>query len=156
MVRKTKNLKYYEAIGRRKESVACVRLYIVGKDKIANVGNKDQPGIKIKAGEIYVNQKPIVNLFPADFEKNRYLTPLKLTNNEERFAVSILVAGGGRNGQLEAIIHGLARALVKVDPDAYRLVLKKHGLLTRDPRARQRRKVGTGGKSRRLKQSPKR
>lgn len=148
---KTKNLKYYQAIGRRKTAVANVRLYIVGHDKTATVDD-----IKIKAGEIYLNKKPIEKIFSAPYEKKSYLLPLTLTQNEGRFAISIKTEGGGRIGQLEAIIHGLARALESVDTDSYRSQLKKHGFLTRDPRKRERRKVGTGGRARRAKQSPKR
>ncbi len=156
MAKKTKNLKYYEAIGRRKEAVARVRLYIAGKDKTVTINSDKQTGLKIKAGEIFVNKKPITEMFPAPYEKARYLYPLKLTENLDRFAISILVEGGGRNGQLEAIIHGMARALDKVNKESFHPVVKKYGLLTRDSRERERRKVGTGGKARRMKQSPKR
>ena len=151
MVKKTKNILYYEAIGRRREAVARVRLYITGKDKTASVG-----GIKLKQGDIMVNDKPIQSVFPALFETTQYLRPFKITLTEERFAVSIHVRGGGKKGQLGAIIHGLARAIEKTDKDALRPLLKKEGMLTRDPRTRERRKVGTGGKARRVKQSPKR
>lgn len=151
MVKKTKDLKYYEAIGRRKEAVARTRLFILGKDKAITID-----GLKIKAGEILVNKKPIASIYPILAEKNRYELPLKLTQNEDRFAVSILVKGGGRAGQLDAITLGLARAIEKVDKQSYRPSLKKFGLLTRDARIRERRKVGTGGKARREKQSPKR
>lgn len=151
MAKKTKEVKYYEAVGRRKEAVARVRLYIVGKDKTVQVN-----GLKIKAGEIYVNKKLIDQAYRSIAEKNRYLIPLKLTKNQDRFAISILVKGGGRTGQLDAIIHGLARAIEKVDKENYRPLLKKNNLLTRDARTRERRKVGTGGKARREKQSPKR
>jgi len=65
------------------------------------------------------------------------------------------VLGGGSTGQLEAIRHGLSRALVKVD-ETNKSKLREYGLLTRDPRTRQRRHVGMGGKARRKKQSPKR
>ncbi len=151
MATKTKNLKYYEGVGRRKEAVARVRLYITGKEKIVTVN-----GNKIKAGEIYLNSKPIANSFARPQDKARFLYPLKLTNNEERFAVSVVVYGGGKNGQLDAIVHGMARALEKTDKEANRPTLKKNHLLTRDDRTRERRKVGTGGKARRQKQSPKR
>ena len=151
MVKKSKGLQYYEAVGRRKEAVARVRLFIVGKDKSASVN-----GMKIKAGEIFVNKKSISQVFPAIQEKNSYLLPLKLTQNENRFGVAILVKGGGKSGQLDAITHGLARAVEKVDRQTYRPILKKRGLLKRDARAKERRKVGTGGKARRKKQSPKR
>ncbi|MBI2641872.1 30S ribosomal protein S9 [Candidatus Roizmanbacteria bacterium] len=152
MPRKTKNIQFYEGVGRRKEAVARVRLYIANK----NIAAPGKASFKIKAGEIYVNQKPIEQLFPSDAQKVRYLTPLKLTNNDGRFAISIVVKGGGRIGQLEAIMHGMSRALQLVDRDMYRPILKKQGLLMRDPRTRERRKVGTGGKARREKQSPKR
>ncbi|MBI4009544.1 30S ribosomal protein S9 [Candidatus Roizmanbacteria bacterium] len=151
MPKKTKNLKYYEAVGKRKEAVARVRLFIAGKDKTVTVN-----GLKIKAGEIFVNKKLLSSVFPSLSEKNQYLLPLKLTQNLDRFAIAILVKGGGKNGQLNAITHGLSRAIVKVDKENYRSILKKHGLLTRDARIRERRKVGTGGKARRKKQSPKR
>ncbi|MBI4225967.1 30S ribosomal protein S9 [Candidatus Roizmanbacteria bacterium] len=151
MPKKTANIKYYESVGRRKEAVARVRLYILGKSNSASVG-----GMKIKAGEIFVNKKPISQVLPAIQEKNSYLLPLKLTQNENRFAVAIHVKGGGRTGQLDAIAHGLARAIEKADKETYRPILKKRGLLTRDARIKERRKVGTGGKARRKKQSPKR
>lgn len=146
-----KTLKYYEAVGRRKEATARVRLCIVAGKKGVKVGERE-----IKKGEIIVNGKPIEEIYPHEWEKNIYMKPLVLTKNEDRFAISIKVEGGGKNGQLGAIVHGLARALEKVDREAYRPILKKEGLLTRDPRERERRKVGTGGKARRKKQSPKR
>jgi len=151
MVKKITQIHYYEAIGRRKVAVARARLYIVGKDGHAQVQTN-----KYKAGTILVNKKDIKDIFPSVSDKVRYLTPLKLTNNEERFVISILVKGGGLQGQLEAVMLAISRAIEKVDKKEYRLPLKKAGLLRRDPRARERRKVGTGGKARRAKQSPKR
>ncbi|MCX7880931.1 MAG: 30S ribosomal protein S9 [Patescibacteria group bacterium] len=157
MERKPKEINYYEAVGRRKEAVARVRLYLVKKSGEIMIKNYFiKTPFKIKKGEIYVNGVLIEKIFPHSEERERYLLPLKITNNEDRFAISILVRGGGKNGWLEAIIHGLARAIEKVDKTQYRPILKKHGLLTRDPRAKERRKVGTGGKARREKQSPKR
>ena len=64
--------------------------------------------------------------------------------------------GGGKKGQLGAVTHGMARAFDKLDREKFRPELKKAGLLTRDSRTRERRKIGTGGKARRKKQSPKR
>lgn len=151
MVKKTKNILFYEGVGRRKTSVAIVRLYIPGKDKTATIGET-----KIKEGEVWVNKRKIEEIFPALYQKVHYLKPLKLVKAEDRFCVSISVSGGGLNGQLDAISHGLARALEKTDKEVMRPLLKKEMLLKRDPRARQRRKVGTGGKARRAKQSPKR
>jgi len=152
MAKKNKIFKYYEAVGRRREAVARVRLYLVNKkDKTAKV-NK----LKIKQGEIYVNYKPISSVFKSKVEEEKYMLPLKLTKNEKRFAISVKIKGGGKNGQLEAMVNGLAKAIEKADKETYRPILKKKGLLTRDPRVRERRKVGTGGKARRKKQSPKR
>lgn len=151
MVKKTKNVLFYEGVGRRKTSVAIVRLYIPGKDKTVTVGET-----KIKEGEIWANHEKIEKMFPALHQKVQYLKPLKLVKAEDRFCISITVSGGGLNAQLDAIGHGLARALEKTDKEIMRPLLKKELLLKRDPRARQRRKVGTGGKARRAKQSPKR
>jgi len=151
MTKKTKDVKYYEAVGRRKQSIARVRLYLPTREKTVSVNE-----LKIKIGEIFVNKKSIEKVFPAPYERESYLLPLRLTNNLDRFAISIMIKGGGVKGQLDAIIHGLSRALELVDKENYRPILKKEGLLTRDPRKKERRKVGTGGKARRAKQSPKR
>jgi len=151
MAKKIKNLTYYEAVGRRKQSVARVRLYLIKKSAEALVGKS-----KIKAGEIFINGK---NINESSFKahKKKFLSiPLTLTKNENRFAVSIIVTGGGTTGQLDAMVHGISRALLVVDSEAYRTILKTGGLLTRDPRKKETRKVGTGGKARRMKQSPKR
>lgn len=151
MAKKSQDIQYYEAVGRRKESVARVRLYITGKDKTATVKNK-----KINQGDIVVNDLSFATFFPSEVEKKRLIQPLELTNNADRFAVSVHVEGGGKNGQLEAVIHGISRALCVADNDEYRPILRENDLLTRDPRKKERRKVGTGGKARRAKQSPKR
>lgn len=135
------------AIGRRKSSTAQVRLY--KKDAVV------WGGTEIKKGEFIVNNKPALEYFGKSFEKI-YSEPLRITNSENKFAVSIKVSGGGKMGQLDAAVLGIARALDKVDREKFHLILKKKGMLTRDPRVRERRKVGMGGKSRRKKQSPKR
>lgn len=150
MVKKNKDIQYYEAVGRRKEAVAVVRLYIVDKEKKSVVND-----LKIKKGEIFVNGKPIEKIFSSLEEKLIYQKPLKLTQNDDRFAISIKVRGGGKKGQLEALTLGIAKALVLVDNN-YRKKLKEEGLLRSDSRLKERRKVGTGGKARRKKQSPKR
>jgi small subunit ribosomal protein S9 len=77
------------------------------------------------------------------------------TNVLGKYAVTVKVNGGGVRGQLGALAHGLARALVKFNPD-YRALLKDDGWLTRDDRMKESRKIGTGGKARRKRQSPKR
>lgn len=151
MPKKTKDVKYFEGIGRRKQSIARVRLHLVSKDKTVIVNDK-----KFNAGEIYLNGKLIQETFPSLYEKEYYLLPLKLTNSLDRFAVTVKISGGGKKGQLDAIVHGLSRALELVDKEAFRPLLKKEGLLTRDPRKKERRKVGRGGKARKAKQSPKR
>lgn len=148
---KVKQIQYYEAVGRRKEAVARVRLYITGREKVSTV-----EGGKIKQGEIMVNKKPVAEIFNSSASKIRLAQPFKSTNTEDRFAVSAHIVGGGPNGQLEALILGIARALEKSDKDVIRPLLKENGLLTRNPKVRQRRMVGTGGKARRKKQSPKR
>lgn len=143
MAKKISTIQYYEAVGRRKSAVARVRLYVVGKSGSVSVN-----GVNIKKGEIVINKKSV--------KEDSLLEPLKLTENGDRFAISVLVKGGGKSGQLDAVIHGLSRAIEKVDKDQYRNTLKKAGLLKRDSRVKERRKVGRGGKARRQKQSPKR
>ena len=151
MVKKIKNLTFYEAVGRRKQSVARVRLYLIKKSAEVLVGK-----LKIKTGEIFINGKLVDETSFKTYKKMFLSLPLTLTKNENRFAISIIVTGGGTTGQLDAMVHGIARALLIVDNEAYRPLLKANGLLTRDPRKKETRKVGTGGKARRMKQSPKR
>ena len=135
------------AIGRRKSSTAQVRLY----KKEATVWG----GLVVKKGEVVVNNQPALEYFGKSFE-SVYRQPLQITGMQDKFAVSIKVRGGGKMGQLEAAVLAIARALDKVDKEKFHSILKKKGFLTRDPRVRERRKVGMGGKSRRRKQSPKR
>jgi len=150
MAKKTKDLKYYEAVGRRKEATAIARLYIPSQEGVTTVSD-----LKIKKGEIFVNGRPIEDIYKAPEEKIIYQKPLKLTNCEDRFSISVKVSGGGKIGRLFAITLAISRALALVDQN-YRSILRKEGLLTVDSRVRERRKVGTGGKARREKQSPKR
>lgn len=138
---------YVFAIGRRKSSTAEVRLY--KKDAVV------WGGTSVAQGEFVVNSKPAVEYFGKSFEK-AYKQPFQVANAGDKFAVSIKVSGGGKMGQLEAVILAEARALDKVDREKFHSLLKKKRMLTRDPRVRERRKVGMGGKSRRKKQSPKR
>lgn len=127
---------YTFAVGRRKGAVARVRLYS-GR------------------GESSVNSKPVNEYFNGAAATKLWSRPFDLTKTAGKYWVSVKVEGGGKAGQLDAVVLGMARALSTFDPDL-RPSLKKHGLLTRDARIRERRKVGTGGKSRRKKQSPKR
>jgi small subunit ribosomal protein S9 len=151
MAKKETGVQYYEGIGRRREAVARVRLYIMNKAKDVTVLGK-----KILKGGIMINGVPLEEKYISLYEKQKILQPLRLTESDDRFAISVKVQGGGPHGQLEAVVHGISRALVLVDADAYKKNLRENDLLTRDPRARQRRMVGKGGKSRRKKQSPKR
>ena len=114
---------YHQAVGRRKSAIARVRLY---------------PG----TGEFVVNGKESREYFGGrDLHQITILTPLRLTNTADRFLVSVKVVGGGVSGQAGAIRHGVARALTRFDPEL-RSALKKAGLLTRDARVKERKKVG--------------
>lgn len=140
---------YILATGRRRAAVARVRLY--PKSAQASWGE-----LPVEKGKLLVNKKPIEVYFSGVVSKAVYEAPLKATNTLGIVSATIAVAGGGPNGQLEAVVHGLARALSEMDKEKFRPILKKHGFLTRDPRVRERRKPGTGGKARRKRQSPKR
>lgn len=141
---------FYQAIGRRKTATARVRLYPVIKTKIA-VGD-----LTLVPDQFIVNNRPINEYFSQKLMEKKYLQPLKVTNNLGRFAATIKVEGSGINGQLEAVMHGISRALLEVDNATYKPLLRKEGLLTRDPRMKERRKAGLAGKARAGKQSPKR
>ena len=141
---------YYEGVGRRKVSTARARLYVVGE------GNLTIRGQSIAKGDIIVNGKPVEKYFPGEIMKKLYLEPFRTTNTIGRFIVSITTVGGGINGQLGSFVLAVSRALEKVDKEKFRPILKKKGFMTRDPRAKQRRKAGFAGKSRARKQSPKR
>ena len=144
------DVSYYEAVGRRKESSARVRLYVVN-DKSVTVS-----GVSVDKGGMIVNGRPVEKYFPGEILKKMYQEPFRTTNTLARFAVTVKVAGGGLSGQLAAMIHGVSRALEKVDKEKFRPILKKRGFMMRDPRSKQRRKAGYAGKSRARKQSPKR
>ena len=113
---------YFYGTGRRKTTVARVRLY---------------PG----QGPIVVNGKPFDELFLREGLRREILKPLMVTDTLDRFNLSIKVAGGGDSGQAGAIRHGIARALVQAD-ESLKPVLRRHGLLTRDPRVKERKKYG--------------
>ncbi len=113
----------YFGTGRRKKSVARVRLV---------------PG----TGNIVVNKRSLDDYFGLETLKVIVRQPLTLTGTVEKFDVICNVQGGGFTGQAGAIRHGVARALLKVDEEAYRSDLKKAGFLTRDPRMKERKKYG--------------
>lgn len=136
MARK-KKINYAYAVGRRRSASARVRLF---KGK----------------GQNLVNEKPIGEYFPGVVAKAKWDRPFKLTDTTEKYFVTVKVIGGGKEGQLDAVTHATAKAFNALNREKFRQPLKKAGLLTRDSRIRERRKVGTGGKARRKKQSPKR
>jgi small subunit ribosomal protein S9 len=113
---------YFYGTGRRKHSVARVRLY---------------PG----TGKITINDRDIDDYFGLDTLKLIVRQPLAITENVGRFDAVIRVAGGGVTGQAGAIRHGMSRALL-IYSDELRPVLKKAGFLTRDPRMKERKKYG--------------
>ncbi len=132
-----KKIDYLHAIGRRKESVARVRLFR-GK------------------GESTINGVAADKYFPGVVAEKALAKPFGATETSDKYYYSAKVAGGGREGQLSALVLAISRVLVKSAPEKNRAVLRKLNLLTRDSRVRQRRMVGMGGKARRKKQSPKR
>lgn len=150
MASKTQKRDYIYAVGRRREASARVRLYASVKEGQVwgeHAVSKDQ---------MLVNGIPVEHYFSGPIAKSRYQLPLVLTNTLGKYAVTVKVAGGGKAGQLTALVMGLSRALSLADREKNRSVLKAKGLLKQDSRIRERRKVGTGGKARRKKQSPKR
>ena len=112
----------YRGTGRRKNSVARVRLV---------------PG----TGKITVNDRPIEEYIPFANLRQVVVQPCGVTETNGNYDVIANVNGGGFSGQSGAIRHGIARALLDVDPD-FRAPLKKAGLLTRDPRMKERKKYG--------------
>ena len=115
-------VKYYYGTGRRKHSVARVRIY---------------PG----SGNVTINDRGIDDYFGLETLKLIVRQPLALTDNLDKFDIVCTVAGGGVTGQAGAIRHGLSRALIEFSADL-RPALKKAGFLTRDPRMKERKKYG--------------
>ena len=113
---------YYEGIGRRKASTARVRLMN-------------------GTGEFTVNQKPLEEFFTRPGDPQTILQPLETVGRRTSLDVSVIVQGGGVTGQTDAVQLGVARALLKLDPDL-KPALRKSGFLTRDPREKERKKPG--------------
>ena len=116
--------------GRRKTAVARVRL-------------------ATGSGKISVNRRAFENYFPLETLRSVVIQPLTVAGALEKFDVRVNVAGGGPNGQADAVRHGISRALIKFDANL-RPPLKAEGLLTRDPRARERKKYGQPGARKRF------
>ena len=119
--------------GRRKTAVARVRL-------------------STGTGKITVNGRAFDNYFPVDSLRMVVTQPLTLTGTAEKFDIRVNVTGGGPNGQAGAVRHGIARALLVADAN-HRAPLKAEGLLTRDPRMKERKKYGQPGARKRFQYS---
>jgi len=118
-----KPIRYFEAVGRRKTSVARVRLFTQG-EKI-----------------LIINDKPYQEYFSIPALQQIAVASLEKMKCLDHFKVSVKARGGGIHSQAEAVRHGISRALVKFNPD-FRKRLRRAGYLTRDPRARERKKFG--------------
>lgn len=128
--------KYTQAIGRRRSATAKARVF-EGKQ------------------EIVVNNKPISTYWNQPGLASFYLKPFIVTDTLGKYSASVKIAGSGVMGQIGAFTHAVSRALEMINPD-FRKALRDANLLTRDPRMKETRKVGQGGKARKQKQSPKR
>ncbi len=117
---------YFYGTGRRKKSVARVRLYN-------------------GTGSVTINGRDINDYFGLETLKVIVRQPLALTNLTDKFDIECRVAGGGVSGQAGAIRHGIARALLQYNSEELRAALKKAGFLTRDPRMKERKKYGLKG-----------
>lgn len=118
-------MKEFVTVGRRKEAVARVRM---------------SPG----KGVIKVNSREFEEYFNRETLRIQVIKPFDVTGTRDKYDVTATLTGGGASGQAGALRHGISRALLKSDP-ALRLSLKKAGLLTRDPRAKERKKYGQKG-----------
>jgi small subunit ribosomal protein S9 len=119
------------ALGRRKSAIA--RIYV----------NKGK-------GAIVINNRPLEIYFPMDTLQYIVKQPLELTGTTANYDIKVNLDGGGTTGQAEAVRLAIARALCKIDTEAYRSVLKANGLLTRDPREVERKKPGRPGARKRF------
>jgi len=128
---------YTYAVGRRKSSVATVKLF---------AGKADNT----------INGMAFDKYFPGEHAAFNLLKPFVVTETKGKFYYQAKIVGGGKIGQLDALVLAISRSLKKLNEEAYKSLLRNAGLLTVDSRVRERRMVGTGGKARRQKQSPKR
>lgn len=117
-----KDTQTMKTVGRRKTASARVQL-VLGK------------------GEILINGKPYKKYFGVSFWQDRVVSPLRVVGKEKDFDVSVKVEGGGLSGQADAVRQGIARALVRWNAD-FRPLLKAEGFMSRDPRAKERKKFG--------------
>jgi len=123
---KVAELSFYYGTGRRKTSTARVRVYPEGN------------------GNVIINRKPMDEYFNRQTDVILAMQPFEVTDNTNKFDVKVNVRGGGKSGQAGAVRHGIARALLQMDPEL-KSILKKAGLLTRDAREKERKKYGQKG-----------
>lgn len=114
---------YFYAAGKRKTSIATVRLYANGK------------------GTVTINNRTFENYFPVFTDQDKILAPLRLTDTQKLFDITAKVKGGGVHSQAEAVRHGIAKALLEYN-SSFRTSLKTPGYLTRDSRIKERKKYG--------------
>ncbi|MDR0384481.1 MAG: 30S ribosomal protein S9 [Prevotellaceae bacterium] len=119
------------ALGRRKAAIA--RVYLTAG-----------------TGVITINGRPLDNYFPSELLQYVVKQPLMVTNNEGKYDLKVNLNGGGSKGQAEALRLGIARAICKLDAEAFRAILKTNGFLTRDPRKVERKKPGQPGARKRF------
>jgi small subunit ribosomal protein S9 len=136
MAKTTSKNSYTRSLGRRKSAVATIKLFS-GK------------------GDSTVNGLSLEKYFPTKTEKIVFDKPFEITKTIGKYHFQAKIVGGGKTGQVQALSLAISRCLVKIN-DTFKSDLRTNGLLTVDSRVKERRMVGTGGKSRRQKQSPKR
>mgnify|MGYP006304327693 CR=1 FL=1 len=112
---------FYRGVGRRKTSTAVVRLFD-------------------EKGELLINGSPISEYFPGEKAEIKYTRPFEASDMPNKFSADIKVSGGGRLGQLDAVVLGIARALLEYD-ESLKDALNEYDLLTRDPRMKERKKI---------------
>ncbi len=136
MAKTTSKNSYTRSLGRRKSAVATIKLFS-GK------------------GDSTVNSLSLEKYFPTKTEKIVYDKPFEITKTTGKYHFQAKIIGGGKTGQVQALSLAISRCLIKIN-ETFKTDLRANGLLTVDSRVKERRMVGTGGKARRQKQSPKR
>jgi len=126
----------FRGTGRRKKAIARVWL-------------------KLEKGNLIINDEQIQEYFKGEVLQKKYEEPFRVVNRIGQFSGTVKIFGGGASSQVDAFVHGTARALASYDP-SFRQILSNKKLLTRDSRMKERRKYGHAGKARKMKQSPKR
>lgn len=121
----TKEVKYFYATGKRKSAIAKVRIYPSKEKKIS----------------ISINERTVDDFFPLKEWQQKMLIPFNVVKLQNKFDLVINVQGGGVIGQLEAIVHGISKALREYD-ESFKTILRKNGFITRDSRVKESKKYG--------------